>query len=161
MRLFLFFCLAITASENAIGQTLKDSIYEQATIVYSKTSEDWEQSLQFLDLSNESINQLYSDNPQFQGWVFEVMAYAYYKLGDYNQSEYYATKGLEVSSLENTVDSNGRIMRLKDLLGILQKSLGRFELTEELYLEALSFAPTIIDSIYVINNLGNFYRDIG
>ena len=161
LRLFLFFCLAITASENAIGQTLKDSIYEQATIVYSKTSEDWEQSLQFLDLSNESINQLYSDNPQFQGWVFEVMAYAYYKLGDYNQSEYYATKGLEVSSLENTVDSNGRIMRLKDLLGILQKSLGRFELTEELYLEALSFAPTIIDSIYVINNLGNFYRDIG
>ncbi|MCT8340609.1 hypothetical protein MG296_11130 [Flavobacteriaceae bacterium TK19130] len=156
---FLFFIihglLLLPLSTSMLpAQTKLDSIDHTLNNIY--TSADKLQLVKGVRYLEKTEGFIEEELPlYYKLYVYETMANTYYSLGDLDESEVYAVKGLSLIKS----DYNSIRTRFICLLGMLQKERGFYELAHEKYVKALALSNTANDSLTILNNLANLFKE--
>jgi tetratricopeptide (TPR) repeat protein len=161
---FLFFytlqlILVLSAPINSVAQSSKDSIdiYYQY-IVAPQQPENLTGGLNFY-LKRKQRDLIKKDTLKAI-YDLRLLAIGEFKIGDYYESERYIVEALELinsmSSKDNLVDNK---VGLYNQLGRVYRASNNSTLAINSYNEALALAQKTKDSIIILNNKANVYKD--
>lgn len=144
-------------AQDSYTQISRDSVSAIANKIMHWDKNLSADALVYLEENIQEIEDSFS--LEYVAWVIEHMAIGYQDFGFLDEAENYVIKA--ISLIENSTDSLivRNKVRLQVRLGILLKLQGFYEDAERNYIISLKEATRPDDSLYLINNLGNLYRE--
>lgn len=92
-------------------------------------------------------------------WALEIKSFGEYRISNYVDSEYTAVRALELIEHKSDSSSISLKKRILATLGILKRKTKAYDEALKLYYQSLKISGTAIDSIRLLNNIGNLFKD--
>ena len=160
---FLFFSiLFLGILPISIGNLHAQKEVDSAQYYYSVLRKDGKvsnanQAFKYYD--SEYERKLEKGDSNGASYSLELIAYGKYNYGAFDESEENLVAALSLIDSKNDSVSIGAKIRILNLLGVLYRKRKAHSEAHKLYKKSFEIAEKTSDSISVINNIANLYRD--
>ena len=159
---FLFFCFypLFLIPHNMCAQKIKDStLHYYNVIIKGEDATQVNRAFEYYEQLREKY--VRNGDSSNAAYALEMVAIGKYNYGKYNESEQKAVLALGLIDSKSDSTSIKAKKRLLNHLGMLYRKLGAYEKGLELYKRSIQLSNKTSDSIAIINNVSNLFREQG